>query len=127
MKRREFITLIGGAAAWPFTARAQQAMPLVGVLSSTEAAGRVAGIAALRRGLGEGGYVEGRNIALEFRWADNQYDRLPTLATDLVQRQAAVIVYFGAVQATVTAASIRAVSVGGITSRGRPIRPPRVP
>jgi putative ABC transport system substrate-binding protein len=104
MKRREFITLLGGAALTsPLAARAQQAMPLVGVLSSTEAAGRVAGIAALRRGLGEGGYVEGRNIALEFRWADNQYDRLPGLAAELVQRQASVIVSIGAVNAALAA------------------------
>ena len=107
IKRRQFITLMGGAAVapvlGPLAARAQQAMPLVGVLSSTEAAGRVAGIAALRRGLGEGGYVEGRNITLEFRWADNQYDRLPGLAAELVQRQASVIVSIGAVNAALAA------------------------
>jgi putative ABC transport system substrate-binding protein len=103
MRRREFLGVLGGAAAaWP--ARAQQpAIPLVGVLSSTSPAARAGAVAAFHRGLGEGGYVEDRNVALAFRWAENQYDRLPGLAADLVQRRAAVIAYFGAVNGALAA------------------------
>jgi putative ABC transport system substrate-binding protein len=94
MRRRAFITLIGGAAAaWPLAARAQQAaMPLVGLLRSTPAAPFAALVAALRQGLGDEGFVEGRNVAIEQRHADNQLDRLPDLAADLVRRQVSVIV-----------------------------------
>ena len=92
MRRRKFITLLGGATAWPLVARAQQpAMPVVGVLHPTTAEANAANLAAFRAGLKEGGYVEGQNLAIEFRYAEGRNDRLPALAADLVRHPVKVI------------------------------------
>ena len=90
MNRRQMIAALGGATAWPIASRAQQAaMPMVGLLDATSPPH--AGIAPLLRGLGETGYVDGRNVAIEYRWAEGKYDRLPALAADLVRHQVNVI------------------------------------
>src|SRR6516165_4038817 len=97
IRRREFIsTLCGMAVAWPFAARAQQtAMPVIGYLNSGSPESDTPRLTGLRRGLNESGYVEGRNLVIEYRWAGNQADRLPALAADLVQLPVAVIVASG--------------------------------
>src|SRR5258708_2946529 len=113
VRRREFVLALAGAAAWPRGGRAQQAaMPVIGFLGSPSAAEWGPFVSAFQRGLKETGYVEGENVAVEYRWADGQYDRLSALATDLVRRQVAVIFAAGSAAPAIAAKGVTAVALG---------------
>jgi putative ABC transport system substrate-binding protein len=105
IKRREFITLLGSAAAWPVAARAQQALPVIGYLSSVSPGPFAPNLAAFRRGLSQTGFIEGQNVTIEYRWAEGHYDRLAALANELVRRRVDVIVAAGGSGAAVKAAT----------------------
>jgi putative tryptophan/tyrosine transport system substrate-binding protein len=103
MKRRRFIALLGGAVAWPLAARAQQAMPVIGFIHLTSLEQTANYLAAFRRGLGDTGYVEGRTVAIEYRWGQGRNDRLSTLVDELVRRQVSVLVTMESTNAALAA------------------------
>jgi ABC-type uncharacterized transport system substrate-binding protein len=132
MRRREFIAGLGGVAAWPVVARAQQSkLRVVGLLNSGSPGPRAPIIAAFLRGLKEAGYVVGQNVAIEYRWAEGEHERLPTLAADLVRRRVDVIFALGSEEAVATKAATTMVpivyagasdpvAIGLVTSLNRP-------
>jgi len=116
MRRRDFITLFGGAMAWPLGARAQQpALQLVGLLSSASAESYAGVVKAFQQGLQESGYVDGRNVTIEYRWAEGHYDRLPALAADLVRRDIAAIFAVGNVATHAARAATASIPIVFVT------------
>jgi putative ABC transport system substrate-binding protein len=112
LRRREFVVALGGAAVWPLTARAQQpALPVIGLLGGVSAARYADRMAGFHRGLSETGYVEGRNVAIEYRWADGHFERLPAMAADLVSRRVAVIFAAGDVGVQAAMAATKTIPI----------------
>jgi len=110
MKRRDFISLLGGAVTWPLAASAQQAnAPVIGYLSGGSAAASAQTLTVFRQSLAEAGYVEGRSVAIEYRFAEGQYDQLPAIAAELVRREVAVIVVIAASSCTFVSACLQRV------------------
>jgi ABC-type uncharacterized transport system substrate-binding protein len=123
MKRREFITLLGGAAIWPLTAQAQgPEVRTIGYLSPRSADVEKEFLTAFRQGLSETGHVEGRNLVVEYRWAEGRYDRLPTLAAELVNRQVSVIATTGGPQPARAALAVTSTIPIVFTSGGDPVK-----
>ena len=119
MRRRDFITLIGGAAVWPLAARAQQTgMPTIGFLNGAYAASLAKAVSVFRAGLNDTGFVEGRNVAIEFRWAEGDYRRLPAMAADLVQRGVVLIIAGGGAEAPTPAAKTATSTIPIVFSSG---------
>jgi ABC-type uncharacterized transport system substrate-binding protein len=123
MNRREFITLLGGAVAWPFAVRAQQSqsMPVVGFMSARSPGESASLVAAFHKGFNEAGYVEGRNVAIEYRWAESKYDVLPIMATDLIRRQVTVIVAIGDPSPQIAKAATQTIPIV-FAANGDPVR-----
>jgi putative tryptophan/tyrosine transport system substrate-binding protein len=123
MRRREFLGVMGcGLAAWPRAVRAQQPVPVIGYLSSRSPGETAALLAAFRKGLGEAGFVEGQNIAIEYRWAEGQYDRLPEMAADLVRRGVAVLVTTGGEPSALAAKAATSTIPIVFTAGGDPVK-----
>jgi putative ABC transport system substrate-binding protein len=121
LRRREFIAGLGGGLAWPLAARAQQrAVPVVGYLSSRTAESDASLLVSLRRGLADVGYAEGRNVAIEYRFADGRYDRLSALLTDLTQRKLGVIVLAGFTSSEELVQQVRASPISIVSASGDP-------
>jgi len=117
MRRREFITLVGGAAMWPLARAQQPAMPVVGFLSGRSLASDSDLVAVFSRALNEAGYVNGQSVAIEFRWADGQLDRLPELAAELIERKVAVL-FAGAADVAASALRVAAATVPVVFATG---------
>src|SRR5260370_31322516 len=123
MKRREFITIIGGEAAWPLAASAQRpSIPVIGFLGSTSPDLYADRLHVFLQGLNETGYVEGRNVAIEFRWAEGHYDRLSDLVADLVRRQVTVIVAAGTTPSALAAKAATATIPIVFSTSGDPVQ-----